>query len=111
MSRAFVDEDAGSDEAEGMLEIPIPLPAGAKNYMTSEGGARMVAELRALNDIDRPRAAAALAAALPADESESLRRLSEIDRRVSQPLGRLPLEITLLHRRLRVLVPPRSALL
>jgi transcription elongation factor GreB len=88
LSRAFVDEDAGSDESEGMLEIPIPLPAGAKNYMTSEGAARMVAELRALNDIDRPRAAAALAAALPADESESLRRLSEIDRRVSY-LGRM----------------------
>lgn len=83
MSRAFVDEDAGSDESDGLLDIPLPIPAGAKNYMTRDGAERLVEELRALSDIERPRAASALAAAVPADGSDSLRRLSEIDRRIS----------------------------
>lgn len=83
MSRAFIDEDSGSDEAEGMHEIPLPLPAGAKNYMTPEGAARMTAELRRLVETERPSASAALAAAALADKSDSIRRLSEIDRRIS----------------------------
>ncbi|MFA5851895.1 MAG: hypothetical protein WC820_04305 [Spirochaetales bacterium] len=40
MSRAFIDEDAGSDEADGMHEIPLPLSAGARNYVTSESSRR-----------------------------------------------------------------------
>jgi transcription elongation factor GreB len=83
MSRAFVDEDAGSDEAEGMLDIPLPLPSGAKNYMTPEGASRMTDELRGLMDSERPRAMAALSAAGQADKSDSLCRLSMIDRRIS----------------------------
>ena len=88
MSRAFVDEDAGSDEAEGMLDIPLPLPPGAKNYMTPEGASRMADELRRLADSERPRALAALSAADQADKSDSIRHLSEIDRRISY-LGRM----------------------
>ncbi len=88
MSRAFVDEDAGSDEAEGMLDIPLPLPPGAKNYMTPEGASRMADELRKLTDFERPQALAALSAAEQADKSDSIRRLSEIDRRISY-LGRM----------------------
>ncbi len=83
MSRAFVDEDAGSDETEDMHEIPLPLPAGARNYMTPEGAMRLADELRKLAEEERPRAAGALAAAGQADKSESLRRLSTIDRRIS----------------------------
>lgn len=83
MSRAFVSEDSGSDEAEGMYEIPLPLPAGAKNYMTPEGADRMAAELRGLTETERPRAAAALAAAAAGDGAGAIRRLSEIERRIS----------------------------
>ncbi|HWP68392.1 MAG TPA: GreA/GreB family elongation factor [Rectinemataceae bacterium] len=88
MSRAFVDEDGGSDEAGGLFDIPLPLPAGAKNYMTPEGASRMADELRRLVDSDRPRALAALAAAAQADKATSIRHLSEIDRRISY-LGRM----------------------
>jgi len=83
VSRAFVDEDAGSDEAEGMLDIPLPLPPGAKNYMTPTGASKMADEFRRLTDLDRPRAMAALSAAGQADKSDSIRRLSMIDRRIS----------------------------
>ena len=83
MSRAFVDEDAGSDETDGMHDIPLPLPPGAKNYMTPDGAMRMADELRNLVDLERPQAAGALAAAAPAAKSEYLRRVSEIDRRIS----------------------------
>ncbi|MCX7028137.1 MAG: GreA/GreB family elongation factor [Spirochaetes bacterium] len=88
MSRAFVDEDAGQDETEDMHEIPLPLAPGARNYMTPEGALLMNDELRRLDEVERPRASAALAAAEPADKADYLRRLSEIDRRVSY-LGRM----------------------
>lgn len=83
MSRAFVDEDAGSDEADGMHEIPLPLPQGARNYMTSEGALRIETELRRLSEVDRPKASGALAAAESADKADSIRKLSEIDRRIA----------------------------
>jgi len=83
MSRAFVDEDAGSDETDGMHEIPLPLPAGAQNYMTPEGAMRMADELRKLVEEERPKAAGALSAAEPADKADFIRRLSGIDRRIS----------------------------
>ena len=80
MSRAFVDEDAGSDETDGMHEIPLPLPAGARNYMTPEGAMRMADELRSLVEEERPRAFGMLSAA---GEADHLRKISEIDRRIS----------------------------
>jgi transcription elongation factor GreB len=83
MSRAFVDEDAGSDETGGMHDIPLPLAPGARNYMTPEGAGRMREELRLLSDLERPKAAAALSAAEPAAKAEFLRKLSELDRRIS----------------------------
>lgn len=83
MSRAFVDEDAGSDEADGMHEIPLPLPPGAKNYMTPEGALRMEDELRRLSEVERLKASGALAAAESADKADSIRKLSEIDRRIA----------------------------
>ena len=83
MSRAFVDEDSGSDEADDLAEIPLPLPAGAKNYMTSEGAARLAAELRELAEDELPRAQAALAVAEPGDQAPAIRRISEIERRLS----------------------------
>jgi transcription elongation factor GreB len=83
MSRAFVDEDAGSDETGGMHEIPLPLPSGARNYMTHEGARDMAEELRRLVEEERPRAVGALASAESADKADSIRKLSRIDRRIT----------------------------
>ncbi|HEY9054148.1 MAG TPA: GreA/GreB family elongation factor [Rectinemataceae bacterium] len=83
MSRAFVDEDAGRDETQGLHEIPLPLAPGARNYMTPEGAAALLRELAFLSEIERPKAAAALASSGQAAESDALRRISELDRRIS----------------------------
>ncbi len=101
MSRAFVDEDAGADETDGMHEIPLPIPTGARNYMTPEGAIRMADELRGLAEEERPRAAGALAAAEPAAKAEYLRRISTIDRRISY-LSRMKAALS-------VVEPPASA--
>jgi len=63
MSRAFVDESASESRENDAPELKIPLPAGAKNYVTPEGAARLRAELEEL-----------LATAPP--------RLQEVDRRI-----------------------------
>lgn len=81
MSRAFVDEDAGSDETDDMHEIPLPLPLGVRNYTTPAGARKLADELRSLVDEQRPKAAAILAAA--EDKAEALRALSQIDRRIA----------------------------
>lgn len=83
MSRAFVDEDSGSDEADDMHEVPLPLPPGARNYMTAEGALALADELRGLVETERPKAEAALASSGPAESAAHIRRLSEIDRRIS----------------------------
>lgn len=101
MSRAFVDEDAGADETDDMHEIPLPLPPGARNYMTPEGAVLLADELRKLAEEERPRAAKALAAAEPAAKSEFLRRISAIDRRISY--------LTRMKAALSVVEPPASA--
>ncbi len=63
MSRAFVDESASESRENDAPELKIPLPPGAKNYVTPEGAARLRAELDEL-----------LALAAP--------RLREVDRRI-----------------------------
>jgi transcription elongation factor GreB len=63
VSRAFVDESASESSEENAPALKIPLPPGAKNYMTPQGAQRMRAELEEL-----------LAAAQP--------RLREVDRRI-----------------------------
>jgi transcription elongation factor GreB len=52
MSKAFTRED--DDDIEDDVEEASPLPAGARNYMTPGGFARLKAELNALVDKDRP---------------------------------------------------------
>jgi transcription elongation factor GreB len=101
MSRAFVDEDAGADETDGMHEIPLPIPPGARNYMTPEGALLMAEELRRLAEEERPRAAGALAAAEQAAKAEFLRRISTLDRRISY-LSRMKAALS-------VVEPPASA--
>jgi transcription elongation factor GreB len=63
VSRAFVDESASESSEENAPALKIPLPPGAKNYITPQGAQRMRAELEEL-----------LAAAQP--------RLREVDRRI-----------------------------
>ena len=63
VSRAFVDESASESMEENAPALKIPLPPGAKNYITPQGAARMRAELEEL-----------LATAQP--------RLREVDRRI-----------------------------
>ncbi len=69
MSRAFVDESASESSEGDAPELKIPLPPGAKNYVTPQGAERMHAELAEL-----------LAAPQP--------RLREVDRRI-QYLSRM----------------------
>ena len=91
MNKAFVKEadgdadDGAADDAPGMP----PLPAGARNYMTPGGYARLRAELMTLLDDERPKVVEAVSwAAKNGDRSENgdylygKKRLREIDRRI-----------------------------
>ncbi len=53
MSKAFTKESDGDDEGPE-AEEPQGLPAGAKNYVTPEGYARLRNELHELAAIERP---------------------------------------------------------
>ena len=55
MSRAFVDESASESRENDAPELKIPLPAGAKNYMTPEGAERLRAEIEDLLALEQPR--------------------------------------------------------
>ena len=90
MSKAFTRENdaaAAGDEDED-ASLP-PLPAGARNYMTPAGWARLRDELRALLDEERPKVVETVSwAAKNGDRSENgdylygKKRLREIDRRI-----------------------------
>jgi transcription elongation factor GreB len=95
MSKAFTKEsdDDGDDD---LPETAVALPAGAKNYMTPAGHARMEAELRHLTGVERPQVVEVVSwAAGNGDRSENgdylygKKRLREIDRRVRYLLKRL----------------------
>jgi transcription elongation factor GreB len=86
MSKAFTKEtDADDDD-----DIALPaLPAGARNYMTPAGYARLRAELFSLIDDERPKVVEIVHwAASNGDRSENgdylygKKRLREIDRRI-----------------------------
>jgi transcription elongation factor GreB len=55
VSRAFVDESASESREEGAPELKIPLPPGAKNYVTPQGAQRLRAELAELGASPQPR--------------------------------------------------------
>ncbi len=87
MSKAFTKEDDAEDD--GGPEAAAALPAGAKNYMTPEGFARLQAEIRHLRRVERPKVVEIVAwAAGNGDRSENgdyiygKKRLREIDRRL-----------------------------
>ena len=89
MNNAFVKEsDLPEDLDDGEEGLPA-LPAGAKNYMTPAGYARMVAEFDRLWKVERPKLVETIAwAASNGDRSENgdyiygKKRLREIDRRI-----------------------------
>jgi transcription elongation factor GreB len=87
MSKAFVKEDA--DDEDDLPEEPIPLPVGAKNYITPDGFRRLQDELKHLQHEERPRIVEIVSwAAGNGDRSENgdyiygKQRLREIDRRM-----------------------------
>jgi len=95
MSKAFTRETDAVDE-DADLESAAPLPAGARNYMTPGGFARLSAELDALVQKERPELVATVAwAAGNGDRSENgdyiygKKRLREIDRRIRFLVRRL----------------------
>src|SRR5687768_18505775 len=88
MSKAFTREDTDSEELDDDVE-QAPLPAGARNYMTPGGFARLKAELDTLVANERPALVATISwAASNGDRSENgdylygKKRLREIDRRI-----------------------------
>ncbi len=88
MNKAFVKE-ADNDDDEEAAALALAIPAGAKNYITPAGYARIKAELLQLIDVDRPEVVRIVHwAASNGDRSENgdyiygKRRLREIDRRI-----------------------------
>jgi transcription elongation factor GreB len=55
VSRAFVDESASESRENDAPELKIPLPPGARNYVTAQGAARLRDELEGLLAIAPPR--------------------------------------------------------
>ncbi|HET8875990.1 MAG TPA: transcription elongation factor GreB [Casimicrobiaceae bacterium] len=95
MSKAFTNEEAAESD-DGEIVEPSPLPAGARNYMTPGGFARMRRELDTLVAKERPELVATVAwAAGNGDRSENgdyiygKKRLREIDRRIRFLVRRL----------------------
>jgi transcription elongation factor GreB len=95
MSKAFTSEEAAESDDGDIVEAS-PLPAGARNYMTPGGFARMRRELDSLVSKERPELVATVAwAAGNGDRSENgdyiygKKRLREIDRRIRFLVRRL----------------------
>jgi transcription elongation factor GreB len=55
VSRAFVDESASESRESDAPELKIPLPPGAKNYVTPQGARQLRAELEGLQALAAPR--------------------------------------------------------
>lgn len=89
MSRAFVNESDAQFEGQDVPAIKIPLPPGARNYMTPQGAERLRSELQQLSQAERPRLSAELARSVSGAEQadrEALSRLRlrlrEVERRI-----------------------------
>jgi len=102
MSKAFTketDTETEDDVGEG-AGAAAALPAGVKNYITPAGLARLQAEVKELQQVERPKVVEIVAwAAGNGDRSENgdyiygKRRLREIDRRVRFLLKRLEIAV------------------
>ena len=91
MNKAFTREADPGDDADDDGDAPgLPaLPAGARNYLTPQGYARLRGELIELLDVERPKVVEVVSwAAKNGDRSENgdylygKKRLREIDRRI-----------------------------
>ena len=89
VNKAFTKESDDSDADDEDTPSAPPLPAGAKNYLTPAGYARLRAELLSLLDDERPKVVEVVSwAAKNGDRSENgdylygKKRLREIDRRI-----------------------------
>lgn len=89
VNKAFTKERGDGDEDDADAAPAAPLPAGAKNYLTPTGYARLRAELLSLLDVERPKVVEVVSwAAKNGDRSENgdylygKKRLREIDRRI-----------------------------
>jgi len=87
MNKAFTRESDGDEEED--VAPALQIPAGAKNYITTQGYARLRDELLQLIDEERPKVVEVVHwAALNGDRSENgdylygKKRLREIDRRI-----------------------------
>jgi transcription elongation factor GreB len=94
VNKAFTRETETDDDDD--VEGVSPLPAGARNYMTPGGFARLSGELERLVQKERPELVATVAwAASNGDRSENgdyiygKKRLREIDRRIRFLIKRL----------------------
>ncbi len=87
MSRAFVDESSADSRDEDAPEFKIPLPPGARNYVTPEGAEKLYSELKTLEAGERPALAGEILR-LSRDPSNAdalataRRRLARLDRRI-----------------------------
>ncbi len=88
MNKAFVKESS-DDDPDDEVAAASPLPAGAKNYISPDGYARLRDELFKLLDVERPEVVRTVSwAASNGDRSESgddrygKRRLRGMDRRI-----------------------------
>jgi transcription elongation factor GreB len=98
MNKAFTRESDAAPDDDDDLEVVAPLPAGARNYMTPGGFARLSGELDRLVTRERPELVAIVSwAAGNGDRSENgdyiygKKRLREIDRRIRFLVRRLDL--------------------
>ena len=89
MNKAFTKESDGDAEDDLEAEAGPALPAGAKNYITPVGYARLKEEFLQLMNVERPELVRTVAwAASNGDRSENAdykygkRRLREIDKRI-----------------------------
>jgi len=89
MNKAFVKESDGDDDDDVLPDTVTPLPAGARNYITQAGYARLRDELAHLVNVERPEVVQVVSwAASNGDRSENgdylygKKRLREIDRRI-----------------------------
>jgi len=96
MNKAFTREETSDADDDDDAPQPSPLPAGARNYMTPGGFARLRRELDHLVGSERPQLVATVAwAAGNGDRSENgdyiygKKRLREIDRRIRFLVRRL----------------------
>ena len=97
MNKAFTRESENADDDDEVDAAP-PLPAGARNYMTPGGFARLSGELERLAQKERPQLVSVVSwAAGNGDRSENgdyiygKKRLREIDRRIRFLVRRLDL--------------------